>query len=245
MNFQRIMIVTDSHGDQINKRADKLCREFAEHYKPQIRVHLGDWMNCEAFRNGANEWERRVGLKHDRKAAFDFLEWYRPTHLLDGNHDDRLPLYVKHSPGPLADYVSEILEQVDSLCAKFRTQHIPYHKRKGVAKIGKLKALHGFYSGTTATKRMALAYGNCVFGHNHRFTTDSVPGVHSGGRCVARGIGCLCELEMDYNARQVDTLSQAQGWSYGVLDERGRYWLANAEIIEGKVMVFDSFKILG
>jgi hypothetical protein len=50
---------------------------------------------------------------------------------------------------------------------------------------------------------------------------------------------------MEYNSRHVDTLSQAQGWLYGVMDKRGRYWLTNAEIVDGKVAVYDKLKILG
>jgi predicted phosphodiesterase len=246
MKYTKIAICTDSHGDKRNARAVKLFKQFVdEEFKPEIRLHLGDWMNAEAFRNGADERERRVGLKQDKREAFEFLEWYKPTHLLDGNHDYRLPTYVKHSPGPLADYVSEILDQADSILAKFKTRHLPYHKRDGVLRLGKMKALHGFFAGMNAPQQHARAFGSCVFGHTHRFSAVSVPGAHSGDRAVARGIGCLCELDMDYNALHVDTLSQAQGWAYGVMDERGRYWLANAEIVEGKVAIYDEFKILG
>lgn len=245
MNFKKIAICTDSHGDKRNARAVSLFRQFVGDFKPDIRLHLGDWMNAEAFRNGADEFERRTGLKDDKREALEFLEWYQPTHLLDGNHDYRLPQYVKHSPGPLANYVSEILEDVGTLLAKFKTVHLPYHKSRGVLKIGKLKAIHGFFAGVTAPQQHARYFGNVVFGHTHRFSEASVPGAHSGGRAVARGIGCLCDLDMDYNSLHVDTLSQAQGWMYGVMDERGRYWLSNAELVDGKVAVFDEFKILG
>jgi hypothetical protein len=141
--------------------------------------------------------------------------------------------------------VATILEEVDAFCKKNRTVHLPYDKRKGILHLGKLKALHGFYSGINAPQMTARAFGSCVFGHSHRFSTTSVPGAHSGNRAVARGIGALCHLDMEYNSRQVDTLAQAQGWAYGVMDSRGRYWLANAEVVDGKVAVFDEFRILG
>jgi predicted phosphodiesterase len=245
MNYRKLVVCGDTHGDKRDAKAVRLFKAFCEDYKPEIRIHLGDFMNAEAFRNGANEWERRVGLKDDTKAALEFLEWYKPSHLLWGNHDDRLPLYVRHSPGPLADYVAEIIGQVDRLCEKIKCEQFPYDKRKGVARIGRLKCLHGFFCGSNAAKQTALAYGSCVFGHTHRFSSVSVPGAHSGGRAVARGIGSLCSLDMEYNSRHVDTLSQANGWSYGVMDKGGRYWLANAEIVNGSVMVSDNFKILG
>jgi predicted phosphodiesterase len=245
MAFKKIAICTDTHGDERDATAVRLFKQFCGDFKPEIRLHLGDWMNCEAFRSGADEWERRKGLKDDKREAFEFLEWYKPTLLLDGNHDVRLPLYVKHSPGPLADYVQEIRDEVDELLARLKCVHLPYDKRKGVAKIGKMKAVHGFFAGNNAAKQHAMAFGNCVFGHTHRFSTVSVPGAHSGGRAVARGVGCMCKLDLDYNYKMVDTLSQSQGWAYGVMDELGRYWLANAEIVCGKVAVYDEFKILG
>jgi predicted phosphodiesterase len=243
MSFTKIAICTDTHGDKRNAHAVKLFRQFCGDFKPGVRLHLGDYMNAEAFRSGADEYERRTGLKDDKRAAFEFLEWYRPTHLLDGNHDDRLPLYVRHSPGPLADYVGEILGQIGELCHKFKTVHLPYTKRGGVLRLGRLKALHGFFAGKTAAKQHADAFGSCVFGHTHRFASVSIP--HNDHRSVARGIGCLCDLDLEYNARHVDTLSQAQGWAYGVMDQRGRYWLANAEVVDGKVAIFDDFRILG
>lgn len=245
MEFQKIVVCSDTHGDKRDAHAIQLFKQFCRDFKPDFRLHLGDYVNAEAFRNGANEWERRASLKTDSKEALDFLEWYKPTHLLDGNHDDRLPLYAKHSPGPLADYVGEILAKVEQVCERNKTIHLPYDKRKGVLKIGKLKALHGFFSGVNAPQQTARAFGSCIFGHTHRFSAVSVPGAHSGGRAVARGIGCLCDLDMEYNARHVDTLAQAQGWAYGVMDKQGRYWLANAEIVAGKVAVFDEFRILG
>lgn len=243
--MKKIVIVSDSHGDKIDRKAEKLLLSFVKEFKPDLRLHLGDYLNAEAFRNGADEWERKIGLKADVGAALRFLEQYRPTHLLDGNHDDRLPLYVHHSPSPLAEYVAEKLQEVEVLSRLLRTVRLPYDKRKGILKIGKMKALHGFFAGSNAGKQHALAFGSCVFGHTHRFSSVSVPGAHSGGRAVARGVGALCSLDMEYNARHVDTLAQAQGWIYGVMDDRGRYWLNNAEIVNGKVAVFEGFKILG
>jgi predicted phosphodiesterase len=243
-NMRKIVIVSDSHGDKIDRKVANLLTEFTAEFKPDIRIHLGDYLNAEAFRNGANEHERRVSLKDDAREALRFFEEFRPTHLLDGNHDYRLPLYVRHSPGPLADYVAEIIARVDKLAGELHTVRLPYHKRKGILKIGKLKALHGFFAGSNAGKQHAAAFGSCVFGHTHRFSTVSVPGADDG-RAVARGVGCLCDLDMEYNSRHVDTLSQAQGWLYGVMDGVGRYWLNNAEVVNGKVAVFENFKILG
>lgn len=244
MEYERISICADTHGDKRNPHAVSLFKKFCDDFKPSIRLHLGDYLDAEALRNGASEHERRVGLKDDAAEALRFLEWYRPTHLLDGNHDDRLPLYAKYSPGPLADYVMEILGRISDICAKFKTERRPYDKRRGTLKIGKLRALHGFFAGINAPQMHARAFGSCVFGHTHRFSAVSVPGAHSGGRAVARGVGCLCNLDLDYNSRQVDTLSQCQGWVYGVMDKRGRYWLHNAEIVEGSVAVTDNFKII-
>lgn len=243
--LKKIVVCSDTHGDQQNETAVKLFHEFCKDYKPELRLHLGDYVNAEAFRNGAGDHERRVGIKADVDRAFEFLSKFRPTHLLDGNHDDRLPLYVRHSPGPLADYVAGTLEDLNKLTTRLKTQRLPYDKRRGVLQIGNLKALHGFFCGVNAPQMHARAFGSCIFGHTHRFSAVSVPGAHSGGRAVARGVGCLANLDMDFNSRQVDSLSQAQGWMYGVMDGQGRYWLNNAEIVEGKVAVFESFKILG
>lgn len=243
--MKKFMVVTDTHGDERNKKAVDLAFEFMADFKPEIRIHLGDWMDARALRSGAAEHEKRSGLRADKNAAFEFLERYRPTLLLDGNHDIRVVDSAANSTGPISDYCGEIREQATDLLRKFKTQHLPYDKRLGVAKIGKMKLLHGFFAGQNAPQMHARAYGSCIFGHTHRFSSVSVPGAHSGNRAVARGVGALCNLDMPYNRAMVDTLSQAQGWGYGVMDDKGRYWMANAEIVDGKVAIFDSFKILG
>jgi len=243
--FKKFVVCADSHGNEANKRACDLLFSFCKDFKPSIRIHLGDWMDAVALRNGASEVDKRKGLRADKDAAFHFMEQYRPTHLLDGNHDIRIVDQATIHEGPIADYCREILDQSADLLREFKTIRLPYDKRRGVLKVGKMKCLHGFFCGQNAPQMHARAYGSCLYGHAHRFSVVSVPGAHSGDRAVARGIGCLCNLDMDYNRSMVDTLSQAQGFAYGVMDQRGRYWVANAEVVEGRVAVFDEFRILG
>lgn len=65
-------------------------------------------------------------------------------------------------------------------------------------------------------------------------------------RRVARAVGCLCALEMDYNSRQPNTLRQAHGWAYGVINRKtGAYHVWQAEEIEGKWLLPTDLKAIG
>jgi hypothetical protein len=209
---------------------------FIREWKPKHRICLGDCWDFRALRTKASEEERRESLRADFDAGLAWLEDFAPTHdLLLGNHDIRLWDRAKLNNGPMADYCGELVTRVDASLARCRVGTRPYCKRLGVLRLGHLKLLHGFSCGVTAARQHALAYGSCLFGHVHSVDEASVPGLD---RRVARSIGALCRLDYDYNRGSVNTLRHANGWAYGVIEDRtGEYQVWQAEGINGKYVV--------
>lgn len=243
MSYQRFVIATDLHGDMQDSGAVNALMRFIRDWKPRHRICLGDVWDFRALRTKASEEEKRESLKADFDAGLAWLEQFAPNHdLLLGNHDVRLWDRAALDNGPLADYCGELVSRVDGLLARSRVAVRPYHKRLGVLRLGHLKLLHGFYAGVTAARQHALAYGSCLFGHIHAIDEASVPGME---RRVARAIGALCLLDMDYNRGSVNTLRYANGWAYGVVDDSsGDYQVFQAESVNGKYVVADGVRAI-
>jgi len=153
---------------------------------------------------------------------------------------ERLWELAKADKGLASDYAQEGVEEIESLLKKIGCRSLPYHKRHGVLKIGSLKILHGFYCGVNAARQHALVYGACLFGHVHTVDEHAIAGLE---RRVARSVGCLCKLDHDYNSRTPSSLRHAHGFAYGIVSERtGKYFIQQAECIEGKWMIPTDFK---
>jgi hypothetical protein len=232
MSWTRFLAVFDNHGDKANKSAVEKALKFSGTWKPQIRIHGGDNWNFVPLRRKATEDERHQSLKEDFEAGMHFLDRYKPTHFLRGNHDERLWELAERGQGIEADYALKGIAEIEAELKAIKCAMLPYHKRLGLLRLGHLKILHGFACGVYAARQTALVYGSTLFGHIHAIDEHAIPGLD---RRVSRACGCLCELDMDYNARQPNTLRQAHGFAYGVVDMKaGNYHVWVAEEVGGK-----------
>jgi hypothetical protein len=229
MKGQKFVACFDNHGAECDNAAVKAFHEFCKWWKPEVRIHGGDCFDFARLRRNAKEEERRAPLKDDLEAGLSFLEQYKPTHFLRGNHDERMWDAHKSDDGTLSDFASFAITDIEDLLGKAVV--MPYQKRTGVLRLGHLKVLHGYYSGVTSARQHAFTYGACLFGHVHRIDIAPVPGLE---RRIARACGCLCKLDQDYNRSQAQTLAQAHGWVYGILLPGGEYVVYQAEQIAGK-----------
>lgn len=206
-------------------------------YKPAITIFGGDLVDLRPLRKGAGADERRESMSADIEAGSQFINRFfsygKPgqRYFHDGNHDHRLVEAAESSDGPLADLAGLGLRERNSQLKKLKAHILPYHKRDGVLRIGHLKTLHGFFCGVFATRQHAQVYGGCLHGHTHVIDEHAVPGLE---RKVARSVGCLARLDMDYNSRQPNTLRQAHGWAWGVVNSKtGNYFTFQSEKIDG------------
>lgn len=207
---ERIMVVADTHGELVDVPAARVAMDWAKHFKPTIRIHLGDGVDLGMLRDGAKEREAYRGYTKDLNAAVEFNMAFKPTHYLMGNHDNRLLREIE-SPNKLrAELAADILARLyKSMGGAVR---VPWGKRKGVLRRANWNFVHGYYSGVNATRQHALAYGNVMHGHTHRVDRRRVERIDGA---VGMSIGCLCQLDLDYNAGHVGTLAQEHGMAYG------------------------------
>lgn len=229
--FKKFILGTDIHGDKQDPEANRVFFEFSKLWKPEIRICGGDLWDFRPLRKKASREEQAEDMKPDYASGVAWFEKFRPTHYLRGNHCERLWELVDSNLGLERSFAQDGVAEITRLTRKMGCAMLPYHKRDGVLQIGHLKVLHGFFIGTHAAKETATVFGSCLFGHGHSIESHPVPGLE---RRMARQVGCLCKLDMPYNARHVRTLRHAHGFAYGIINKTdGNYHVWQAEEVGG------------
>ncbi len=234
-NWKRFICGSDLHGDRQDKKSCDAFFKFLKAWDPDTKIFAGDLWDFRPLRKKATDDEKREKMEKDFEAGMEWLKEFNPDHFIRGNHDERLWDLREADNGIRSEYAHKGIKEIEAEMKRMKCRMLPYHKRKGVLRIGHLKVLHGFSCGVFAARQTALIYGSCLFGHVHDVTEHSIPGLE---RRVARCMGCLCDLDMDYAARTPNTLRQANGWAYGVIHSgTGNYHVWQAERIGGTFMI--------
>lgn len=229
LHWKPFLCAADNHGDQADKETLRRFFEFADDWKPAHRIHLGDLFDFRPLRRGAGAEERAERMEADVVAGQAFLEKFRPDTLLLGNHDMRLYEAAESNDGILASYAHRLLEsfqgdgwakqpQIGGLLQKLKVKRVlPYHRKRGVYRLGDIAFLHGYRSTMYPARAHAENYGNCITGHVHKFDLH-VPRHIDGG--MAMTAPCMSDLNMRYLDRAVAALAHDNGWIFGVVNER-------------------------
>lgn len=224
MALVRWVACGDSHGDCIDPDSERAFRAFVKDFKPTLRIHLGDIWDMRWLRRSCSDSEKAENVKADFDAGMDFLKWYRPSTITLGNHDIRMwDARENASNGALRQLAGEWIDRFEVLTNGCKV--LPYDKRKGIFRLGNVAFAHGYAHGVNAIRQQAMAYGTCVVGHVHRVEAIRVPRVDdTWGYCA----GCLCRLDFEYSRANMGTLSQQNGWAFGVTDRKETtVWLAH------------------
>ena len=238
---RRFVFATDLHGDRQNEAVVKVLHQVTKEFKPDIRIFGGDLFDFRPLRRGASAEEQCESMQTDWNAGVEFLHAWKPTHLLMGNHDDRLfELSENSSAGIKADYARKLCGELENNLRKLRCEWRPYHKRHGVFSFGRLNFLHGFHHGVYAARQHAAIYGSCVFGHVHAFD------VHTFGtfneRKAAYACGGLLEVDQEYNKRNTSSLRHENGFYLGLLHQDGSFTIQEARQNNGNWHIPTGFK---
>ena len=94
-------------------------------------------------------------------------------------------------------------------------------------------------SSDLAAPQHSRIYGNVVYGHAHSIDCYQTPGLHQK---EARCIGCLCNLDMEYAARNTGKLRWAHGWAYGWVNNDGTYNINQVRGVNGKFVAATAIK---
>lgn len=236
----RWIAAPDLHGDMQDQASVEALLDVTKTFRPTVRIQTGDLFDVRCLRRGAGSEETLEDLKEDIEAGLEFLHKFRPTHWLRGNHDERIVDAINSHNPVLRRYASQEWENISEHLQKVGCKVVlPYNKRMGVLKIGKLRFCHGYGSGMYTAKKHAEVYGNVVFAHSHAVDNFAIPGIEE---VTGWNIGCLCRLELDYNRAQINTLRQRHGFAYGLIYPNGKYALSQAVGIDGAWLYPSDFR---
>jgi predicted phosphodiesterase len=240
MSFKRFVAVGDNHGDLIHRKDAEAFLSFVDSFKPQYRIHLGDNFDFRNLRRGADPREEGDDMAPDLNAGFDFIDKYRPTHFLCGNHDYRLWRATEDARGLVRQYARDGVAEIKSRLGK-SCEFRPYHFRAGVLTIGDLNFLHGYHCGENATMQHARIYGRCIFGHLHRNDSARARRLDVAEAVCVGGLGD--HESMTYADQRTATLAWGRGWAYGVINDRtGQSAVWTAKKIGEKWLLPESIK---
>jgi len=164
----------------------------------------GDAQDCE----GVSYWHstRRRDFVSEVEDMCDFLDMLRAAFpkvkivFRRGNHEDRLEDYYRSNAPQLADLVTSDMSAILAL----KKRKIEWLERKQKITINNFTLLHGHemrggYSPVSAARWAILrAKACCAVGHFHA-TSECTENDINKKMITTWSIGCLCDLEPDYN----------------------------------------------
>lgn len=224
--MKKFIYASDLHGDVQDWDTVQVLYDFAEVYKPQVRVFGGDLFDFRNIRRGAGPAERQDSMASDVECGLEFLGKFKPNVLLLGNHDKRLWDTARHHEnGIVQDAAKAGVKAITNACRKIKCKIIEYNASKGYYDLGKVRFIHGFHTGIYASKKHAEVYspasGIVLHGHTHAIQYHSIPRLKGG---AGMGVGCLANTDMDYNKHQTGRMLHQNGFAYGYSD--GSDWQA-------------------
>jgi len=217
-NWKRFFVMPDTHGQFVHEGHLAACMAHCEDYKPHIRVHLGDFLDCTCMRANADGHDQGVSLSEDVTAAKRMLEAFRPHVVLFGNHESRISRWLDSPVTAKRELAQMCMDDITGFIGKLGGRWLPYHAKKGVYMLGDTAVVHGYGFSMHAEYVHAMTYGNCIMGHVHRI--GQATGRRLGGP-VCRSIGWLGDDEaLTYMDGKMGVMRHEPGWYYGRVNER-------------------------
>lgn len=249
-SFTRV-IIPDTHGAYIDKRAFSTFLSDLEILKPSHIVHLGDALDCGGFL----ALHHTLGFVaqadytfeddcHAANAMFDEVAKRCPgakIDYLEGNHelrvDKEIIKWTIRNPRD-AKYFQDMwgIEthlQLAKRGIRFIKRGQFYDKLKiaGTIDLGNCLARHGTRVGKYAAHKTVESFStNVVFGHTHRMAMATKK--TSKRACYAWSFGCLCSLQPLY--ADTDITDWVHGYGIQIVSKRKEFLTLQIPIIDGK-----------
>lgn len=233
------MILSDIHIPYHNPKALTAAIKEGRRRKVSRIILNGDTVDFYQL-SRFNKDPRLRSVKGELEMTKDFLDELRgqfpDAEIIwkDGNHDERLMLYMQaHARELIGIEVLELASLLDLV--GFRIQHV---KDKRPIILGKNNIIHGHEYPTPMIGPVNAARGlflraktNAICGHYHQVSEHSEPNL-KGELVACWSTGCLCELRPAY--------MPLNKWSHGAAFQRtlpnGDFEVDNKKIMDGRML---------
>ena len=223
--WKRWLAVSCSHGHLANPAALKAALEMKKRWKPDVTMHLGDFVDLSGLMGSARKDpdspERSTSIREDFDAGLNFLRELGANWIFQGNHEHRLTA-LQYSPSAIvAHCCTSALSEIHNTSKDLRATYIPYDIEQGCRDLGGTAFGHGYmFNESSVRDHVEMLRKPVVFGHLHR--VDRSAG-RSIGAPVGWTIGCLADIgSMHYARRQRSVTRWQHGVAWGEYVEGGQ-----------------------
>lgn len=253
------LVVPDSHGNHIDKRARDACVADAKLLAPKHIVLLGDHLDCAGTfsthqRSYTNEMAE--SYEEDVDGANDFLDLLQKAcpgatdmDYLEGNHEAHVERWASRTFFSKADAENLLEKFGPTAVLDLKRRGIRYYKRSehygvaipGCIKRGKCHFVHGIsHSKHAAATHLARFGASVVFGHIHRSQSVVERSVTSNGY-GAWCPGTLAKLQPLY--KHTEPSSWSHGYAVQFVNASGNFLHVNVPILNGVSMLREVLRI--
>lgn len=253
------VIIPDSHGNHIDKRARDACLKDIKLLAPGEIVFLGDHIDAGGTfnthqRTYTNELTESYEEDVDACNTFlDLVEKAAPActrkHYLEGNHEQHVERWASRQflNKKDADKLLDCFGPAKVLDLKRRG--IKYYKRSehygvsipGCIRLGKCHFVHGIsHSKHAAATHLARFGASVVFGHIHRSQAVVERSVTSNGY-GAWCPGTLAKLQPLY--KHTEPSSWSHGYAVQFVNASGNFLHVNVPILDGVSLLSEALPL--
>lgn len=242
---QRLVVLPDIHCPNHNYTAIASVLNFIKYYKPDILIQLGDFCDWDSI--SSYEVSRDsdiVTIEREVNSANDLLDQLDKSVgnrckkiMIGGNHENRYPKFKVNNGSKVED----------RRLKEFTSWEYEYHlydrgwdsfKYGQHVQIGKIVFTHGWFTGSTAAKKMAECFPgrNVIYGHTHQHEVYGLIDEH-GLPIESESIGTLSQFNLSYLNGKPAT-HWVNSFVYIDLMPNGRFSKHFVHIIDGKFIEF-------
>jgi predicted phosphodiesterase len=252
MSFIRV-IVPDSHGSEIDPKAEAAFLGDLKQLAPDEVVLLGDHVDTSGvFQSHVNSYADDLiyTYEEDIAACARFLDGIQKRapkariHMLEGNHEQRVERHVSRAFLNASDAKAARSLLAPDAKLKLKSRGIRYYRMadfhhglsvRGTIKLGKCFFVHGISAAKQAASTHLDRFGACVvFGHVHRAQSvirRTVAAEEIGAWCP----GTLAKLQPLY--MHTSCTDWSHGYAIQLVNDNGTFLHVQVPIVRGVSML--------
>lgn len=248
------VIIPDTHGSQIDKKAAKAFLHDLSILRPKQIVLAGDHLECGGFlaQHHTLGFVAQADYTYTEDIAetncfLDAVDRESPDsekHYLEGNHEGRVETWCMTQAlknGIDAQLLLDALGPQKVLNLGTRGYH--FYRRsetycglkiRGTIRLGECHFTHGTVTAKRAAGAMLGRYAaNIIFGHTHRI--DSVVEKLLDRIVISASVGCLSQLQPLW--RHSDPTTWSHGYGVQICRPNGEFLHVTIPIIDGQSLL--------